>query len=407
MGNALISKVLFQPPTPPNALTYHGSNLKVSYLWIYNFKSSTLIPALHVTHPPPSDHNGRYGNSASVGKYTLLYSHGNAEDLGLIAHFLTDLARLLGVNVLCYDYAGYGVSTDKVAVSCFLREYGRELEAWKADRASKSEREQSDALTSSIGEESIFVAPMVYPNSFNGVSDEFDFVDEEDGDGDGGDGNSSCLGSCDGDAGVAYGQREEEEDNGGFFANACGVGTYEPEPDGKALEARLYHRSNVQRMEENHPMPIHCGLNRGHNEHFISPKAKRRNLLANHSWTPPVPSEQQCYSDIQSAFDYLTQVKNISPQNILMYGKSVGSGPTCWLAQKLCGESPLSPDGVSPAEGREESHYCDARGIASPRAPGGVVLHSPFLSVIRVVVDMGFTAIGDLFPNIDRVNDFT
>ena len=40
-------------------------------------------------------------------------------------------------------------------------------------------------------------------------------------------------------------------------------------------------------------------------------------------------------------------------------------------------------------------------------APGGVILHSPFLSVIRVVLDMGFTTVGDLFPNIDRVKDFT
>ena len=407
MGNSLISKILFQPPTPPNALTYYGSHLKVSYLWIYNFKTSTLIPALHVTHPTPSDHNGRYGNSSSAGKYTLLYSHGNAEDLGLIANFLTDLARLLGVNVLCYDYAGYGVSTDKVAVSCFLREYGQELEAWKADRASKREHEQSDNFTSSIGEDTIFVAPMVYPNSFNGMNDEFDFVDEEEGEEDNGDGNSSCLGSCDGDTAVMYGQRVEEEDTGGFFANACGVGNYEPDHDGKALETMLYHRSNIQRMEENRPIPRSCGLNSSHNEQLISPKAKRRNLFAHHSWTPPVPSEQQCYTDIQSAFDYLTQVKNISPQNILMYGKSVGSGPTCWLTQKLCNESPLSPDDVSPAEGREECNYCDGTGFVSSRAPGGVVLHSPFLSVIRVVIDMGFTAIGDLFPNIDRVNDFT
>ncbi|KAL3802900.1 hypothetical protein ACHAWO_004315 [Cyclotella atomus] len=390
MGNALISKILFQPPSPPNALNYHGSNLNVSYIWIYS-ANGTLIPALHVTHPP-SDHSIRYGTAASAGKYTLLYSHGNAEDLGLIAHFLTDLARLLGVDVLCYDYAGYGVSTDKVAVSCFLREYGEELDGWKAARALR--REQGCETSS---EESIFVAPMVYPS---GMGDEFDFVDEMGEDGD--DGNSSCLGSCDGDAGVMYKQCEEEEDAGGYFANACGVANYEPEPDGRTIEERLYHRSNVQRMHERRPLP-----RRGANDQFVSAKVKRRNLLANHSWTPPASSEQQCYNDIQSAFEYLTQVKGIIPKNILMYGKSVGSGPTCWLAQKLCTESRLSPDGVSTSEGREEYNVCDGRPISSSRAPGGVILHSPFLSVIRVVLDMGFTGIGDLFPNVDRVNDFT
>jgi hypothetical protein len=318
-----------------------------------------------------------------------LYSHGNAEDLGLIAHFLTDLARLLGVDVLCYDYAGYGVSTDKVAVSCFLREYGEELDGWKAARVLR--REQGCEI---LNEESIFVAPMVYPS---GMGDEFDFVDEDMGDGD--DGNSSCLGSCDGDAGVMYRQCEEDEDTGGYFANACGVANYEPEPDGRTIEERLYHRSNAQRMREHRPLP-----RRSANDQFVSAKIKRRNLLASHSWTPPASSEQQCYNDIQSAFEYLTQVKGIPPKNILMYGKSVGSGPTCWLAQKLCTESRLSPNGV---EGREEYNDSSGRPISSSRAPGGVILHSPFLSVIRVVLDMGFTGIGDLFPNVDRVNDFT
>ena len=46
-------------------------------------------------------------------------------------------------------------------------------------------------------------------------------------------------------------------------------------------------------------------------------------------------------------------------------------------------------------------------GKSGDDVPGGVALHSPFLSVIRVVLDMGFTTIGDLFPNIDRVKDFT
>lgn len=395
MGNALISKILFQPPSPPNALTYYGSNLNVSYIWIYN-ANGILIPALHVTHPP-SDHSQRYGTAASAGKYTLLYSHGNAEDLGLIAHFLTDLARLLGVDVLCYDYAGYGVSTDKVAVSCFLREYGEELEGWKASRAIRREQGGETLIN---GEESIFVAPMVYPRTLDGLGDEFDFIDDE-ADEDGDDGNSSCLGSCDGDAGVMYGQREEEED-GGYFTNACGVANYELEADGKTLETRLYHRSNVQRMEENRPLSRHCGVN-GDNGRLMSPKRKRRNLLANHSWTPPAPSEQQCYNDIQSAFEYLTQVKKVPPKNILMYGKSVGSGPTCWLTQRLCTESPLSPDS---AEDREDCNDCDGRAVSS-QAPGGVILHSPFLSVIRVVLDMGFTTIGDLFPNVDRVNAFT
>ncbi len=41
--------------------------------------------------------------------YTLLYSHGNAEDLGDIRPILEDL-RTVGFSVFAYDYRGYGTS---------------------------------------------------------------------------------------------------------------------------------------------------------------------------------------------------------------------------------------------------------------------------------------------------------
>ena len=41
--------------------------------------------------------------------YTILYSHGNAEDLGRIRQRLEHL-RTLGVSVFAYDYRGYGTS---------------------------------------------------------------------------------------------------------------------------------------------------------------------------------------------------------------------------------------------------------------------------------------------------------
>jgi abhydrolase domain-containing protein 17 len=44
-----------------------------------------------------------------TAKYTLLYSHGNAEDLGDILPILNSL-RDLGFSVLAYDYRGYGTS---------------------------------------------------------------------------------------------------------------------------------------------------------------------------------------------------------------------------------------------------------------------------------------------------------
>jgi len=42
--------------------------------------------------------------------YTIIYSHGNAEDLGAVRHKLADLYSM-GFSVLGYDYRGYGTSS--------------------------------------------------------------------------------------------------------------------------------------------------------------------------------------------------------------------------------------------------------------------------------------------------------
>lgn len=44
-------------------------------------------------------------------RYTILYSHGNAVDIGQMSSFLVFLGTQLRCNVLTYDYSGYGVST--------------------------------------------------------------------------------------------------------------------------------------------------------------------------------------------------------------------------------------------------------------------------------------------------------
>ena len=42
---------------------------------------------------------------------TILFSHGNAEDLGMIYDWFLQLSIELNVNIFSYDYAGYGQST--------------------------------------------------------------------------------------------------------------------------------------------------------------------------------------------------------------------------------------------------------------------------------------------------------
>ena len=89
-----------------------------------------------------------------------------------------------------------------------------------------------------------------------------------------------------------------------------------------------------------------------------------------------LPSEATCYASIDAVFRYLTEEKGISPHQICLYGRSLGSGPSCYLAEKM------SQQGKNVA---------------------GLILHSPFTSVYRIVFDFGFTMVGDQFPNIDRI----
>uniref|UniRef100_A0A7S4I6B9 Serine aminopeptidase S33 domain-containing protein n=1 Tax=Odontella aurita TaxID=265563 RepID=A0A7S4I6B9_9STRA len=199
----VVSHFLFQPPeesTPMN---------QSKITWIET-KLGSRIPSVYIEYPK--------------AKYTILYSHGNAEDLGMIHPFLVDVGRVLKVNVMAYDYTGYGFSREENA---------------------------------------------------------------------------------------KQGSDEGERDTG------------------SGEEQRSFD-----------------------------------------------PSEENCYADISAVYDHLTSVRQVPSSKIIVYGRSVGSGPSVYLAQQKTKEG---------------------QGIA------GLVLHSPFMSVCRIVVDLGFTVTGDVFPNIDRL----
>ena len=65
------------------------------------------------------DSSGRGGGGSSISPSTssctptILYSHANAEDLGNIYPWCKFLSKMLGVNIMAYDYTGYGLATDQ------------------------------------------------------------------------------------------------------------------------------------------------------------------------------------------------------------------------------------------------------------------------------------------------------
>lgn len=88
------------------------------------------------------------------------------------------------------------------------------------------------------------------------------------------------------------------------------------------------------------------------------------------------PSEEGCYEAIAASWAFLTEAEGIAPADILIVGRSVGSGPSTWLA-------------AGPGQ--------EARGL---------VLLSPFTSAFRSITQVPVFP-GDRFVNIDRIANVT
>jgi pimeloyl-ACP methyl ester carboxylesterase len=90
------------------------------------------------------------------------------------------------------------------------------------------------------------------------------------------------------------------------------------------------------------------------------------------------PSEKHCYDDVVTIYSRLVNFHGVSPENIILCGRSLGSGPACYLAESLC-------DQTIPFR--------------------GLILLSPIASVIKTVMIMSFW--GDPFPNYRRAPRIT
>ncbi|XP_047156038.1 alpha/beta hydrolase domain-containing protein 17A-like isoform X2 [Vigna umbellata] len=84
------------------------------------------------------------------------------------------------------------------------------------------------------------------------------------------------------------------------------------------------------------------------------------------------PTEYNTYADIDAAYKCLKEQYGVKDDQLILYGQSVGSGPTLDLASQI------------------------------PELRG-VVLHSPILSGLRVLYPVKRTYWFDIYKNIDKV----
>lgn len=83
------------------------------------------------------------------------------------------------------------------------------------------------------------------------------------------------------------------------------------------------------------------------------------------------PSEKNAYQDIDAAYDYLTRTLHIAPEKIILYGNSIGAGPSIDLA------------------------------VRQPVA--GLILQSPFVSIFRILTRWPILP-WDPFNNLAKVD---
>lgn len=81
-------------------------------------------------------------------------------------------------------------------------------------------------------------------------------------------------------------------------------------------------------------------------------------------------TERGLYADVEAAFTYLRDIIGVPWTEVVLYGRSIGSGPSCHLAAKT--------------------------------AVRGMVLQSPLL-IYRIAFHLRFTLPGDLFANGDKI----
>ncbi|CAN6347481.1 unnamed protein product, partial [Urochloa humidicola] len=134
--SSVAAKMAFFPPTPPSyalvedaaagvtTLSGQPHRENVEVLRLRTRRGNTLA-AMYVRHPEATS--------------TVLYSHGNAADLGHLYQLFLHLSFNLRVNVLGYDYSGYGQSSGKpsehntyadieAAYKCLIENFGAKEE---------------------------------------------------------------------------------------------------------------------------------------------------------------------------------------------------------------------------------------------------------------------------------------
>uniref|UniRef100_A0A0K0FEA6 palmitoyl-protein hydrolase n=1 Tax=Strongyloides venezuelensis TaxID=75913 RepID=A0A0K0FEA6_STRVS len=118
--SSIVSKLAFMPPTPSYKIITNSDNDETTFElierraeWPHGVSDLRNIQMFYTTTKRKNKIACVYINAVPDAYFTILYSHGNAVDIGQMTSFYYGLAYRLGCNIISYDYSGYGCSSGK------------------------------------------------------------------------------------------------------------------------------------------------------------------------------------------------------------------------------------------------------------------------------------------------------
>nr|XP_055167621.1 alpha/beta hydrolase domain-containing protein 17B isoform X2 [Nyctereutes procyonoides] len=115
----IASKLAFLPPDPTYTLMCDESgsrwtlHLSERADWQYSSREKDAIECFMTRTSKGNRIACMFVRCSPNAKYTLLFSHGNAVDLGQMSSFYIGLGSRINCNIFSYDYSGYGASSGK------------------------------------------------------------------------------------------------------------------------------------------------------------------------------------------------------------------------------------------------------------------------------------------------------
>ncbi|XP_019715530.1 alpha/beta hydrolase domain-containing protein 17C [Hippocampus comes] len=114
----IAAKLAFLPPEPTYSVHTDANGASSLHLteradWQYSQRELDAVEVFSTRSTRGNRVQTMFVRCAPNSRYTLLFSHGNAVDLGQMCSFYIGLGSRINCNVFSYDYSGYGVSTGK------------------------------------------------------------------------------------------------------------------------------------------------------------------------------------------------------------------------------------------------------------------------------------------------------